>query len=232
MDTDLAQKAIAEALHGKWKEAISLNKQVLEDNPKDIDALNRLARAHFEVGEIKKARATAEKVLKLDPFNTIAAKALVKWKGIKKTTSPTSDIVSSSSFLEEPGKTKIVTLLCLGDKELIGKLYSGDEVKLAPHGHRVSVVTLEGKYVGRLPDDLSARLKNMIGLGNKYQTFIKSIETDFIKVFIRETFRCDKLADTPSFTPEKIDYVSFTLPDLIYNNKEETPEPETSEESF
>jgi len=56
MNEDLAQKAIAAAVKANWKDAIDLNKQILKDDPKDVDALNRLARAFSEMGEIIKAQ--------------------------------------------------------------------------------------------------------------------------------------------------------------------------------
>ncbi|MEK7112986.1 MAG: tetratricopeptide repeat protein, partial [Patescibacteria group bacterium] len=81
MDIDLAQKAVAQALAGNWKEAVKLNHEILKKDPKDVDALNRMARAYAELGNTKRAKGLVEKVLKIDPFNTIASKALKKWKG-------------------------------------------------------------------------------------------------------------------------------------------------------
>ena len=84
MDKDLAQEAILHALRGNWEEAVKINTKILDDQPNDVDALNRLAKAYAEVGKFKKAISSSQKVLKLDSFNTIATKALTKWKGLKK----------------------------------------------------------------------------------------------------------------------------------------------------
>ena len=81
MDLDLAQKAVTHALAGHWKEAVKLNNEILKKDPKDVDCLNRLAKAYAETGNIKKAKSITEKVLKIDSFNSIAAKALKKWRG-------------------------------------------------------------------------------------------------------------------------------------------------------
>jgi len=70
--------------------------------------------------------------------------------------------------------------------------------------------------VGRLPDDISARLRKLISLGNTYKVLIKSVNQEEVKVFIREEARAQKLADTPSFAPEKLDYVAFTPPELVH----------------
>lgn len=199
MDPDLAQKAVAAALVGNWNEAISFNKELLKENPEDNEALNRLAKAHFELGNIKKARSLSEKVLKNDPFNSIANRNLSKWRGIKSAKNSKNKPPQAIDFIEEPGKTKLVSLLCLGDRKALAELNAGDEVRITVHAHRVSIVTLSNKYIGRLPDDLAARLKRLIIQGNCYQVFIKSIEPKEIKVFIRETFRTKKLSQVPSF---------------------------------
>jgi len=67
MEATLAQKAIDLALSGKWSEAVQANIEILKENPKDIDALNRAARAYAETGNVELARKTAAKVLKIDP---------------------------------------------------------------------------------------------------------------------------------------------------------------------
>ena len=72
MNEDLAQKAVAAALAGDWKEAEKINKQILKGDKSDVDALNRLARAYAEQGNLKKAKETAQKVLKINTFNQIA----------------------------------------------------------------------------------------------------------------------------------------------------------------
>jgi tetratricopeptide (TPR) repeat protein len=216
MEKDLAQEAIELALSGKWDKAVKINLVILEENLKDIEALNRLARAYSELGNISKARKAAKDVLKIDPFNTIANKALDKWKGLKRGETYKSGPSSAQSFLEEPGKTKIINLLHPGAPEIIAKLDSGDEVKLNTHSHKVSVCTKDGKYVGKLPDDLSARLRKLIKYGNAYKAYVKSVNKKEIRVFIRETMRVPKLADIPSFSTDKIDYISFTPPELVH----------------
>ena len=220
MDRKLAQKAISAALKANWEEAVRLNKLILKQDSKDVDALNRLARAHVELGEIGKAKKIAQKTLKIDPFNTIAAKSLQKWRKLRKGEKTGKATLSAGAFLEEPGKTKMVSLLHLGDsKKVLVKLDAGDEVRFKSGSHRVSVYTLDGKYIGRLPDDLSARLRKLIRRGNEYQVLIKSSEPQEVKVFIRETKRAKKFADTPSFSTEKIDYISFTLPELVHKKE-------------
>ena len=209
MNEDLAQKAVTAALAGDWKEAEKINKQILKGDKSDVDTLNRLARAYAEQGNLKKAKETAQKVLKINPFNQIANKSLKKWKSLRRGEKTVSGPSSAEAFLEEPGKTKMVSLLHLGASSALAKLDAGDEVKLTPHKHRVSVTTLDGKYIGRLPDDIAAILRKLTKHGNEYQTLIKSVEPKDVRVFIRETKRSEKLKDVPSFPAEKISYISF-----------------------
>ncbi len=229
MRNEPAQEAVSAALSGDWDKAIKINKTILIDEPRDIEALNRLARAYSEKGNFKKAKLIAKKVLKIDPFNSIATKCFQKWSAASTGASDKSPQSSNDpkTYLEEPGKTKITALLHLGDANTLATLWTGDALKLNAFKHRVSVTTISGKYVGILTDDLSARLRKLIKSGNKYEVLVKSVEPESVKVFIRELVRSEALSDTPSFPPEKIDYVSFTPPELVHKK-----EPITSDEDL
>ena len=227
MDTSAANIAVSLALSGKWNEAIDTNLGILKSEPCDTEALCRLARAYYELGQIPKARETTNKVLEIEPTNQIAAKFAEKLKIVKNPNSPTPTPAYNESFLEEPGKTKLIELLNLGIPENFVNLDPGEEVKLTTYSHRVSVTTHDGRYIGRLPDDIAARLKYLIKKGNKYQTLIKSVNSKDVTIFIRELERGVRVNGSPSFPPEKIEYVSFTPPELVHSD---IPNVETTEE--
>lgn len=227
MDTSAAQLAISSALSGKWEDAISANLSLLKGNPNDTEALCRLARAYAEIGKISEAKKATNKVIALDPVNQIALKFLEKLKLAKNSKTPVASSTCNQSFLEEPGRTKIIGLMNLGEMENFINLDPGEEVKMLPYAHRISITTAGGEYIGRLPDDISARLKYLIGKGNKYQTLVKSINAKEITVFIREIEQGKGVDGSPSFPPEKIEYVSFTPPELVHTD---TPSVETTEE--
>jgi tetratricopeptide (TPR) repeat protein len=218
MEPTLAQKAIDLALKGEWNESLKINQQILKDDSSDVDALNRIARAYAELGEISQARKTALKVVKIDPINSIAVKCLEKWKTINKVKKETDISAGVDAFLEESGRTKMVKLIHPGDEKIFANLDPGEEVKLVSFAHRVSIMTMDGDYVGRLPDDLATRLKSLTKSGNKYQVLVKSVSHREITVFIKEIERGKKVKDVSSFPPEKIDYVSFTPPELIHSD--------------
>jgi tetratricopeptide (TPR) repeat protein len=220
MDSDLAQLAVFQALSGNWKEAVNTNKKILKIHPDDIEALNRLARAHAELGNLIMAKTCAQKVLKFDPFNSIASKSLLKWKDLRKVEPGSSSSSFANLFLEEPGRTRILSLIHLGDAKVIAKLDSGDAVELNAGNHRISVTISDGKYIGRLADDISSKLRKLINLGYEYKACVKSADSKEVKIFIREVKRPGKFSDVPSFTSERIDYVSFTPPELVHRKED------------
>ena len=223
MDTPASQTAISMALSGDWSGAVKVNLEIISGSPEDVDAINRLARAYWELGKVTEAREATKRVLKMDPCNPIALKCFEKKKSVNSPCVRFASPTSNESFLEEPGKTRLVTLLNLGDAKIFANLDPGEEVKLFSHSHRVSINTLDGKYIGRLPDDLAARLRSLIKGGNKYQVLMKSVDPKEITVFIRELEKGPNAPDIPSFPTEKIDYVSFTPPELIHKDPPETP---------
>ena len=210
MEMSLAQKAINLALHSEWNEAIKINLEILDLSPHDVDSLNRLAKAYAETGKIDEAKKTAQRVLKIDPVNPIATRCFEKWQSVKNGSIHAKNSASPESFLEDPGKTKIVTLVKLGSNQVIAGIDSGDSVKLLSHPHSISVVTGNNKYIGKLPDDLAARINKLMKSGNKYEVLVKSANTKEVAVFIR--------SDAFSFPSEKIDYVSFTPPELVHRD--------------
>ncbi len=217
MNEELAQKAIQAALTSQWDEAVKINKAILKEDPENIDALNRLARACAELGKINLAKRASSKVLRLDPHNKIAIRLKDVWESFSTNkTKSAGPQFSANAFIEEPGKTKIVSLLHIGGAKVLYDLNAGDTVKLITHAHRVCVVTTAGKYIGRLPDDLAARLRKLIKYGNTYKVLIKSVKQTDVKIFIKETKRSEKIVNLPSFSSDKIDYVSFTPPELVH----------------
>jgi len=156
MKQKLAQLAISAALRRDWENALEYNQAILQLWPADVDALNRLARAYFELGNPKKAFETAKSALKIDPLNPIALKCQEKYEECDSQSGNleleednrdglTCERIMHEHFLEEPGKTKVVSLLNLGEWNLISTLSSGQVVQITPGKHRVSVCTIRGK---------------------------------------------------------------------------------------
>jgi tetratricopeptide (TPR) repeat protein len=239
MDTN-SRLAIEASLAHDWKRAIELNKQLLKDNPKDTDSLNRLARAYFETGLKTKSQEMYLKVLRIDKFNPIAAKnlELLKSSTISRSHKSPPCLTPTPEFLEEPGSTKNVILTRLGNPKIVSRLHPGDAVSIVAHEHCVSAISDAQDYLGRLPDDLASHMRAFLKAGNVYQAWIKSNESksgkQTLKIFIKEVSRAPKFAHTPSFpATEKLSYAAFTPPELVHEQKPDTSiTGEDSGESF
>lgn len=210
MIQDLAQQAIEKALSGQWESAKEINLLIIKKDPNNIEAMNRLSKSYFELGNIKAAKTIINNILKIDPYNPIALRCFDKWKNLKKVERNTSKQMSPDMFLEEPGKTKIVHLIHPCDKPIMAKLNCGDIVFGSVKSHRISIVSDSGKYIGKLPDDVSIRMKKLMRIGYQYVLAIKSVDANGIKVFIRETFHPSKHSSKTSFSSEMVDYIPYT----------------------
>lgn len=205
---ELTQAAISAALCANWQQAVRLNEQILKFNKDNTEALNRLAKAQYSIGEHKKAEKIYKKVLEIDPYNIIAAKNLEKTSKTNGNGSVTytANIPSTNGmlnlsqiFLDEPGKTKLVNLLNLAPPAILVSLNCGDQVIINAKNHSITVSTQNGTYLGAFPDDLAHRLLGFINGGNLYEACIKSTSTKSLTIFIRETNRAIKFGNQPSF---------------------------------
>lgn len=227
------QAAISAAISGNWKDAIRINTYLLKQNPRDIDSLNRLGRAYLETGLKTKSRLVYEKVLRLDKFNTIAAKNIDLIKSSRLTRGDGLHTSPPPAFLEEPGITKTVSLIRLGDPKTVSAMHPGAEVTIACHGHAVNVMSSGNAYLGRLPDDLSSRMRSFLASGNKYAAWIRSVDHNSLKIFVKELTRSAKYKNTPSFpVTEKLTYSAFTPPELVHQEKPVVQATEEDSESF
>lgn len=200
MYDNLARRAILAALTCDWLSALEANLEILSEDPNDTNALNRGARAHLQLGNIPDAIALSEKVLILDPLNSIAIKCIERCRAYEPSGSKLpQNIKAPEFFLEVPGRTKIVSLVNLCDPSVLANLDSGDNVLMSPKTHKVAVVTTEETYIGRLPDDLATKIIYFVKNGNEYESYVKSASVSEVKIFIKETKRSDSLLHTPSF---------------------------------
>ncbi len=192
-----SNQAIKATLAGDWDEAVNLNKSLIDDDPKDVAAWNRIALAYMILGKSKNAKDSYQKVLEIDPLNSIALKNLKKIKSDSKNGEAIS-IQVNNIFLEETGKTKVVELVNVAQSEILSSLRTGQSVELS--AKRLKVHVYQGKkYIGALPDDIGSRLTKLITGGNTYEAFVKSSSNQEVSIFIREIKRSNKFKDQASF---------------------------------
>jgi tetratricopeptide (TPR) repeat protein len=188
----LERQAVKAAMENHWKKAVQINQKILKQEKNNIAALNRLGRAFWETGNLKKAEETYKKVLKTDRYNSIATRNLKRLtdsrqKAGKKPAKRKKE-VSRGTFLEEPGKTRTVKLVRLADPKILSEFDSGDLVNLEPKKRTISVLAEDKTYLGSLPEDLSQRLIRFIKGGNQYEALIKAVDRQHLEILIRETF--------------------------------------------
>lgn len=189
------QQAIAAAKNGDWDRAVQVNAQILESNPQDTQALNRLGVAYLQLGKKTDAKKAFSKVLEIDKTNLIAKKHL---KSIKSKQAPAKLSFTKQHFIEEPGRTKIVELHRLSGKQVLDTLSVGDECELTLKKRYISV-ECNGQYVGSIPEDVSFRLSKLIKTGNTYLCCIHSFNNATCTVYLKEMKRSRRNKDIHSF---------------------------------
>lgn len=209
--TPSKSQAIQTALHGDWNNAILLNRQILDENPSDIDTLNRLGFAYISIGDVKQAKEIYIKVLELDERNPIATKNLKRLSNITDGTAPTQQnpIVMNNIFIEEPGKTKVIELLNIADKKIVANLNCGEHLSLTIKRSKIFVNDGTKQYIGMLPDDISRRLIEFMEGGNEYDAYVKIATPSKVVIFVRETKKAAKFSDQQSFTQSDKSKLSF-----------------------
>lgn len=207
MSTPLKTLAIQHALANNWKDAQEVNEQLVSENPRDIDSLNRLGFAFMKLGRYNKSKETYKKVIQLDKTNPIALKNLKRLetvsKGAKKAPNGKDPTIPTLSlmdiYIEEAGKTKTVELKNVADKKTLSLVEPGDPVTMAIKRSKIFVQTSDKKYIGMLPDNISMRLITFMKGGNEYVACIKAAEEKNITIFIKETKKSGRFKNQASF---------------------------------
>lgn len=199
--TPLKSQAIQTALCGDWQTAISLNQQLLKEDPNDIETLNRLAFAFMVLGKAKDAKSLYQKVLHLDSQNPIALKSLRRLTSSPKNGFQAHQLATDldTLFLEETGKTKVIELVNVAEPRVVANLMTGELLSLQIKRLKIFVLDEKKRYIGMLPEDLGRRLIKLLGGGNSYQVYVKAVEQRKITVFFRETKRATRFKNQPSF---------------------------------
>lgn len=214
---DLQQNAIKAAIAKNWSEAISLNQEILELLSDDIPTLNRLGIALTMAKQNKKAIENFKKVLTIDPHNHIAKNNLTRLKSNKKQ-GLANPYLQTVSFIEEPGKSKVVPLVSQGEPKIFSLLNIGEPVELTTAKHKVKVIK-DKVFIGYLPDNISHRLLKLISSGYKYKTVMKSVNPKNPQVFIQEVHTSKRLHGIPSFPLDEKEH----LPSLSAGESSESP---------
>ena len=200
-----SKQAIDLAMQGRWREAVAVNKSLIESFPSDVDAHNRLGRAYMELGEYSQAREAYKRAVELDPYNTIAKKNLRRLSHLveaKVNLEGDSHKVEPQHFIEETGKAGVVNLYHLAPPEVLARVVAGDRIHLKVDGHSLMVENGRGEYLGQVVPKHGQRLIKLMKGGNKYTAAILSSTEDKISVIIREVYQDPSQVGRPSFPPK------------------------------
>lgn len=208
----LHEAAIEAALKQDWKRAIDINQQILNVDPANIDALNRLGFAYLKTGKLDDAKRAFKLVIKYDPYNKIAAKNIQRLEDLSGECSDGTDFpetISPLSFLEDPGKTKITQCVHAAPQKILSTLHCGQEVFLKAKNHGIEIRDSRQRYLGALPDDISFRLIKMIQANNNYKAYVKNVDKNSLTILVREVSRGKRFQNQPSFL-STTSFQSFT----------------------
>ncbi len=189
----LNEQAIAQAVEGRWADAAETNRKILELGP-DAESENRLAKAHWELGELGAAREHYQIALALDPTNRIAERnierlrVLLNEAGEATTEADKASKAPVSIFVEETGKTGFAMLTDLAAPRKLAHVNPGDSVDLVPEGNRLFAIA-NGVRIGAVEPRVAARLLKLIADGNKYSAGITSLGDRDVRIVIREIFQ-------------------------------------------
>ena len=196
-----AQQAVDLALDGLWDEARTVNEDILQYFPDDVETMNRLGKANLELGNLPAAKTNFEKVLYLSPYNSIAKKNLERLLLLPKrrATSQNAKKVAPKLLLEKNGRTGITVLRTCARQDILAHVASGDLVTLEVSNESLRALNSDGITLGYVETKLASRLVKLIGKGNCYDAAVLSATPAKVSVVIREIYRHPSLMGVISF---------------------------------
>lgn len=227
-----SKEAIDLAMQGRWREAVAVNKEIIENSPDDVDACNRLGRACMELGDYAQAREAYSRALGSDPYNAIARRNSRRLKDVKEPAGLEAGTgkVEPQHFIEEIGKAGVVSLYDLAPKEIRARMVAGDKVYLKVDGSMLMVENSRGEYLGRVELRPAQRLARLMLGGNRYTATVVSSTVDMMTIIIRETYQDPGQAGRLSFPPKGLETVRPYINGRIFKPDSEYDE-ETEGES-
>lgn len=197
-----SKQAIALAMQGRWREAIAVNQEIVEEFPHDVDAYNRLGKAYMELGEYVSAKEAYNRAVSIEPYNSIARRNLERLArlGARQVSAVAgTGEAGRQQFIEEAGKAGVVKLYRLAAAEVLARVMAGDRVKLKVDDPNLVVEDSQGQYLGQVEPRHGQRLARLIEGGNEYSAAIISSHEDRVSVIIREISQHPSQAGLVSF---------------------------------
>ena len=210
----MAEQAVKLAVSGRWEEAATMNRDMINLLGEQAETYNRLGKALSELGQVTEARAAYSRSLELDGTNTIARRNLDKLATMQDASGIAPSQIDTRMFVEDTGKSAAAVLQAV-DADTLAEMDAGDVVEMQVAGNAVNVVTLGGKYLGMVEPRIGLRLSKLIAGGNRYSAALITISDD-VRVMIRETFQDPSQLGRVSFPrTTKTDVRAYTRRGLL-----------------
>ena len=198
----IAEDARQASLAGNWELALALNNLLLEKNPRDAEAYNRIGRAKLEQGLITEAIDAYTHALKVDKANLIARRNLQRLELLRK--NPTIEAREKPAprpavFIEEVGRTWVDELVDSLPLEDLARISPGEQLGLKIENGVLIVTTPEGERLGKVDEKTAERLIQLMQNGNLYEVFALGISGRSLRVILRETYRDPRNGNLVSF---------------------------------
>jgi tetratricopeptide (TPR) repeat protein len=239
----LTKEAIDLALQGRWEEAESINRDIIEKFPTDVEAFNRVGRALTELGDFDRAKEAYFKALELAPENTIAKKNIARLTSLSESMATLSSEPQKAStrrtqarkvaldlFITEMGKAGVVNLHNVASEKVLAKIAFGDQVHLEARGQRLIVVSQSGEYLGDVEPKQGLRLIKLMLGGNRYEAAILNVEDNKVQVIIKEVYQHPSQVGHPSFLVKVTEHLRTRIKESLLRRGIITDESEASSE--
>lgn len=251
-------EAIAYASQGDWKNAVDANADILIDgiNPEDIEltkdaelettigdlvakstdieTLNRLAKAQYELGNVEFARQIYQRVLSINENNLIAKRMISLLDHTETRASKERKFADMRTFVVETGKSTITTMHI--DQATAIALVPGEIVEMRIVGHNPAHATIAAEchaidiydagntLLGRLEPRLAQRIIDFMRQGNQYIAVVWRVSEHYhmIDLVIRESYRNPDLTGSVSFPGKLNDEEKSALIDPIDEDIDDT----------
>jgi tetratricopeptide (TPR) repeat protein len=199
----IVEEARRAALDGDWETAIAINKELLERDPKDSAAYNRIGRAHLESRDYTAAYEAYSDALKSDPANLISRRNLQRLEYLR-SGSAASDAAPTEFprtlvFIEEVGKTWVDELVNPAPMSELAEIYAGQKLELVPDGNRLAVHDANGRRIGEIEVKTAERVMQLMAAGNIYEVYALGPSAASIRVILREVHHDPSLIGQISF---------------------------------
>jgi hypothetical protein len=202
--TDDARQA---ALEGRWEEAVEINRELIQRDPKDTEAHNRLGRALLEFRDYSGAYESFSNALKSDPASLIARRNLRRLELLRQE-QPDGDgtlrddraaFPRSLVFIEEVGKTWVTELTNPAPTSLLAGIYAGQQLELSVEDGRLVVKLADGTRVGEVERKTGDRVIELMAGGNVYEVYALGLTAASLRAILREVHRDPSQAGRVSF---------------------------------